>query len=223
MTDTLTHLAPPPTRTSPPAVFQAAAGIAAALLTFTGLHSVHPPGAPEHLSDAQVIGWARPATAQLWAGGSFSIVAALLLLVFAQGWAEQTLSWGAPAWAGSVTRMSVALSAAFVGLAGLWQISAAVGSLPSEHTAEPSLIATLVNLYGILGVSAWVFLLPAVATGLIARRNRPRWALVVSLIASIALLSAVVVPFLAWATGPAWLIAISLGCLLAPLRRSPAC
>jgi hypothetical protein len=187
-----------------------------------GLHIMHPPGAPEHMSDAQVIGWVRSATAQIWAGGSFSIVAALLLLVFAQGWAAQILSWGAPAWAGSVARMSVALSAAVVALSGLLQISSAMGSLPSEHTAEPSLIATVVNLYGILGVSAWVFLLPAAAAGLIARQNRPRWALIVCVITTIALLSALVIPPLSWATGPLWLITISLGCLLAPTRRSPA-
>ena len=183
---------------------------------------MHPPGAPEHLSDAGVIGWVRSGTAQIWAGGSLSILAAMLLLVFAQGWSEQILRWGAPAWAGPVARLSVTLSAAVVGLSGLLQISAAVGSLPSEHTAEPSLIATLVNLYGNLGVSAWVFLLPASAAGLTARRSHPRWAFIVSVIATIALVTAVVLPPFGWAAGPLWLITISLGCLLAPARRSPA-
>jgi hypothetical protein len=194
-----------------PTILWAVAGTAAALLAFAGVHLMHPPGAPEHFTDAQVIAWVRASSAQIWAGGSFSMAAAMLLLVFAQGWATQLDDWGAPTWAAHLARQSITLAATVIALAGILQISCAASAVPSERITEPSLTATLFNLYGTVSVSAWALLLPAVVGGFFTHKPRPRWVPIVTTIAALALAPAIAVPPLAWGTGPAWIILTSAG------------
>jgi hypothetical protein len=123
------------------------------VLSFVGVHLMHPPGAPEHMTDAAVAAWIAPAAKQISAGGSLGILACLLLLVFAQGWSARLGAWGTPAWAGRLAVASMSITAAALGVGALLQVTAGLSALPSENTTEPSLAATLVNLYGALAVS----------------------------------------------------------------------
>jgi hypothetical protein len=88
-------------------------------------------------------------------------------------------------------------------------------ALPSESIAQPSLAATLVNLYGGLAVSAWILLLPAVLSALVTlQRRAPRWVRAVSAASGLASALCLAVPPMAWAPVGSWLIAVSLGCLV---------
>lgn len=203
---------------SPPRRLWAAAGGAAAVLSFTGVHLMHPPGAPEHMSDAEVVAWITPSATQVAAGGSLGLLACLLLLVFAQGWSAQLASWSAPAWACRLAASSVTTTAAVLGVGALLQVTAGLSALPSENPGQPSLSATLVNLYGAVAVSGWVLLLPAVLAGLASWRRTPRWSRTVCAIAGVGLTACLALPPVSWCVAAGWLLATGLGCL----REGPA-
>jgi hypothetical protein len=93
MTDTQRIGPPPHLASSPPLAAWSLAGVAAAVLSFIGVHVMHPPGAPEHMTDAEVDALITPAAVQIAAGGSLGVLACLLLLLFAQGWAAQLTRW----------------------------------------------------------------------------------------------------------------------------------
>ena len=214
MTETLPSGATRTDPSSPPVGVWAPSGAAAASLSFVGVHVLHPPGAPEHMTDAEVVAWITPAAKQIAVGGSLGILACLLLLVFAQGWSAQLRTWGAHPWGSRLAEASIGVTAAVLGISALLQVIAGLTALPSENTGQPSLSATLLNLYGGLAGSAWILLLPAVLAGLSASRRGPRWALIVSVGASVTLALGVVLPPLSWAPAAGWLIAVSLGCLI---------
>lgn len=199
---------------SPPRGLWAPAGATAAVLSFIGVHVMHPPGAPEHMTDAQVVAWITPAATQIAAGGSLGLLACLLLLAFGQGWSAQLHAWGTPAWASQLAGTSITVTAATLGVGTLLQVIAGLSYLPSENTTQPSLAATLVNLYGGLTTSAWALLLPAVLAGFGARRAGPRWAVVVAALSTTTVALSVALPPIAWAPAGAWLITISIGRLV---------
>src|SRR5689334_21102311 len=91
----------------PPSALWAPAGGAAAVLSFVGVHVLHPAGAPEHMTDAQVVAWVTPAAPRIAAGGSLGLLACLLLLVFAQGWSGLLQVAGAPRWAARLAEASI--------------------------------------------------------------------------------------------------------------------
>jgi hypothetical protein len=196
---------------SPPLGVWASAGAAAAVLSFVGVHVMHPPGTPEFMTDTQVAAWIAPAAKQIAAGGSLGLLACLLLLVFAQGWSAQLSAWGAAPWVARLAEASFSVTAAALGIGATLQVAAGLSAL--EKAAEPSLAATLLNLYGILAISAWILLLPAVLAGLLAFRRGPRWVFIVSAVASIMLTLGIALPPVSWGLAGAWLIAVSVGCL----------
>ena len=197
----------------PPVRVWAGAGVAAPLLSFIGVHVMHPPGAPEHMTDAQVRDWITPAAGQITVGGCLGLVVCMMLLAFAQGWSGQLVDWGTPPWAARVASTSITVAAAVLGMSALLQVTAGLSSLPSERIGELSLVATLLNLYGALALGAWILLAPAVLAGLLALSRLPRWAAAVSVIATLPVLLCLALPPVSWGVIGAWLIAVSTGCL----------
>ena len=219
MTQTTTHQPVRTGRPFPPPRAWALAGVCAPLLSFIGVHVMHPPGAPEHMTDAQVVDWITPDAGRIVAGGSLGLISCMLLLLFARGWYGQLVGWGAPHWAAGLADTSITVAAAVLGVGALLQVTAGLTSLPSEATGQPSLAATLVNLYGPLAVGAWVLLAPAVLAGLCTIRRGPRWAALLSMVGSLALVLCLALPPVSWAVAGAWLLAVSLGCLATSTQR----
>ncbi len=213
MTQTTTHQPVRTDRPSPPTRAWALAGACAPALSFIGVHVMHPPGAPEHMTDAQVVEWITPAAGRIVAGGTLGLISCMLLLLFARGWYGELVGWGAPHWAAGLADTSITTTAAALAVGALLQVTAGLTSLPSEATGQPSLAATLVNLYGALATGAWVLLAPAVWAGLCTIRRGRRWAAALSIAGSIALVLCLALPPVSWAPAGVWLIAMSLGCL----------
>lgn len=174
------------------------------------------------MTDAQVRAWIAPAAAQIAAGGSLGILACLLLLVFAQGWSVQLRIAGSPPWAARLADASITITAAALAVGAVLQVIAGLSALPTEHTAQPSLSATLLNLCGGLATSGWILLLPAVLAPFLAPRRQPRSTLVISAVAGIPLVLCLAIPPISWAPAAAWLIAVPIAGLLtsAAVRRA---
>lgn len=213
MTQTTTHTPALTSGAYPPRRVWALAGACTPVLSFIGVHVMHPPGAPEHMTDAQVLDWITPAAARIAAGGSLGLVSCMLLLLFARGWHARLLDWGAPHWAAGLAEASISVTAAALCVGALLQVTAGLSSLPSEDTGQPSLAATLVNLYGALAVGAWVMLAPAALAGLCTIRRGPRWAALLSAIGGASILLCLALPPVSWAVAGVWMIATSVGCL----------
>jgi hypothetical protein len=210
MTDTSHVGSSPPLASSPAMLASSLAGVAAVVLSFVGVHVMHPAGAPEHMTDAEVNAWIAPAATQIAAGGSLGVLACLLLLLFAQGWGAQLARWGTAPWVTRLAENSVSVTAAVLGTAALLQVVAGLSALPSEDVAQSSLAATLLNLYGGLAGTAWLLLLPAVLAGTAAFRRAPRRMSVICAAAGVALILCLALPPVSWAVAGAWLTAVLL-------------
>ena len=137
----------------------------------------------------------------------------MLLLLFARGWHGKLLEWGAPAWAAALAEASILVTTAALSVSALLHVTAGLSSLPSVQTGQPSLAATLVNLYGALAVGAWVMLAPAALAGLGTIRRGPRCAALLSAIGGASILLCLALAPVSWTVAGMWMITTSLGCL----------
>lgn len=197
-----------------PAAVWPLCGVVAVASSFIGLHVMHPPGAPEHMTDAQVLAWAGSGSTQIALGGSLGLIAAVALLAFGEGWAGRLVQWGAAPWTSHLARSSAVATATLLGLASILQVMAGLVATSDESVVQPTLLPTLVSLYGNVNVAVWVLLLPAVAAGVQRRRGVPWWAVVTSSVLGTGLALTILLPPVSWAPAFAWILAIAIGSVL---------
>ena len=175
-----------------------AGGVAIPLLAFAGLHLLHGPGAPEHMSAAQQSVWA--ASGHLWLGG---------VLVTAAGLALP--AWAALRYPGAdaldrTARGSLSALAGLLVLTGLLESSAGIVGSPGERLTNPELLPVLVLLYGQVGVCCWCLAGPAILVA--ASREGPRALRVVLAVLGVLTLLSLAVPPVSWAPASVGLLVL---------------
>ena len=183
-------------------LISAVGGVGIPVLTFAGLHLLHPSGVPEQMDATQITRWASSGSAGLWSGGVLELLSALLLV----GWAELVLPGSdlGTRWA----RTSLQVTATLLAGAGLLQVTVGIISTPAERLVDREVLPVLFFAYGSVAVAAWCLTAPAFLVAS-RRRDLPRSVRVMLGVVGLVVVLTLALPAVSWA--PAYVGLVLLG------------
>ncbi len=190
-------------------IVMVATGLTTPVLAYVAIHILFPSGAPEQLTDAELIAAAASGPRMIWAGGALALVAAMFLVIWASLLSLRLEERACPAWLTRAASGAVTLVAGLVALGGVLQVLVGIVSTPAEAFASESFVPVVTLLYGHINLFAWCLLAPA-AFAVVASQS-PRAVRILSGTLGVILLATVALPPISWLFGFLFLITASLG------------